>query len=78
LVEELAIIVEPGETLTESLFEYPGGSINLIAVLADAAKREVSLRVHDAVQWLAPADLLSVELAPADIPIATEVSRRFG
>jgi 8-oxo-dGTP diphosphatase len=78
LAEELSITVEPGDTFTESLFEYPGGAINLIAVLADAADRDVALRVHDAVQWLAPGELLTVELAPADIPIAVEVSRRFG
>jgi 8-oxo-dGTP diphosphatase len=78
LAEELSIIVEPGETLTESLYAYPGGVINLIAVLAEAQRPDVCLTVHDAVEWLAPNELLTVDLAPADIPIAEEVGRRFG
>ncbi|GAA4746883.1 8-oxo-dGTP diphosphatase MutT [Sphingomonas daechungensis] len=77
LDEELSLAVEPGPTLIESLFRYPGGAINLIAVVAEAAKRDVFLTVHDEVQWLAPIDLLTAELAPADIPIAEEISRRF-
>jgi len=77
LDEELSLPVKAGPTLTESLFKYPGGAINLIAVVAEASKRDVSLTVHDAVQWLAPTDLLTAQLAPADIPIAEEVSRRF-
>jgi 8-oxo-dGTP diphosphatase len=78
LIEELSINVAPGQTLTESHYEYPGGSINLIAVLANAPNPHVVLSVHDAVQWLDPADLLTVNLAPADVPIAEEVCRRFG
>lgn len=77
LAEELAIVVEPGETLTESVYCYPGGAINLIAVLAMATTPDVSLTVHDAIKWVAPRDLLSLGLAPADIPIAEELIRRF-
>ncbi|WP_230558627.1 (deoxy)nucleoside triphosphate pyrophosphohydrolase [Sphingomonas segetis] len=77
LNEELCLSVEARQTLTTSLYSYPGGRINLIAVLADAAKPDVALTVHDAIKWLEPRDLLSVEFAPADIPIAEEVSRRF-
>src|SRR5687768_107939 len=36
LAEELAIAVVPDEILTESLHVYPGGAINLIAVIAYA------------------------------------------
>lgn len=78
LIEELSMVVEPGQTLTEALHAYPGGSINLIAVLANVASPDAALTVHDAVQWLEPRDLLTVQLAPADVPIAEEIRRRFG
>jgi 8-oxo-dGTP diphosphatase len=77
LIEELSLRIEPREVLAESLFEYPGGAINLVGVLADAAQPDVTLTVHDAVQWLAPHELLAIDLAPADIPIAAEIGRRF-
>jgi 8-oxo-dGTP diphosphatase len=77
LAEELSMEVEPGQTFTESLHVYPGGAINLIAVLARTQTPNVSLTVHDAIEWLAPNELLTVQLAPADIPIAEEIGRHF-
>lgn len=78
LAEEMSIHVVPGEILIESLFVYPGGTINLIGVLASASSSVVEMTVHDAIKWLDPDNLLSVDLAPADIPIAKEIARRFG
>ena len=77
LAEELSLAVSPGAIVTESLHVYPGGPINLIAVYAEVASREVILTVHDEIRWLNPCHLLSVELAPADIPIAEELALRF-
>lgn len=44
LAEELSLAVEPGPVFAESRHAYPGGTINLIAVLAETTTADVCLR----------------------------------
>ncbi|WP_440468707.1 (deoxy)nucleoside triphosphate pyrophosphohydrolase [Pseudomonas sp. YH-1] len=76
--EELGVYSEAGEILTESVFTYPGGTIQLIAVEVTLNSTHFVLQVHDRVEWCLPRGLLSYELAPADIPIAMEIIRKYG
>ena len=76
LAEELCVTVTAGEIIVESLHEYPGGAINLIAVATRLEGDALSLTVHDAAEWLEPHELLDLALAPADVPIALELVRR--
>lgn len=76
--EELGVYSEAGEILTESAFTYPGGTIQLIAVELTLNSTNFVLQVHDRVEWCLPRELLSYELAPADIPIAMEIIRKYG
>lgn len=70
LKEELNLNVSCSEILTESIYHYEGGSINLIAISTEIINGKISLSVHDKYQWVGINSLLSFELAPADIPIA--------
>lgn len=76
LAEELNVSVTAGEVIAESIYSYPDGAINLIAVEAQIVSGSIALMVHDAYEWLEPRELLTIELAPADIPIAHEIIRR--
>jgi 8-oxo-dGTP diphosphatase len=76
LAEELCVTVTAGEIITESLYEYPGGAINLIAVETHLESQALCLTVHDASKWLELSQLLNIALAPADVPIAQELIRR--
>ncbi|MBD9677412.1 (deoxy)nucleoside triphosphate pyrophosphohydrolase [Pseudomonas sp. PDM18] len=76
--EELGVGSIAGDTLTESVFTYPGGTIQLIAVELTLNSTNFVLQVHDRVEWCLPRELLSYELAPADIPIAMEIIRKYG
>ncbi|MBD9632889.1 (deoxy)nucleoside triphosphate pyrophosphohydrolase [Pseudomonas sp. PDM19] len=76
--EELGVGSIAGDILTESVFTYPGGTIRLIAVELTLNSTNFVLQVHDRVEWCAPCKLLSYELAPADIPIAMEIIRKYG
>jgi 8-oxo-dGTP diphosphatase len=75
LAEELGVDVTAGAVVAESLFEYPGGAINLIAVRTEMAPQPIRLTVHDAFEWVTPRELLEIDLAPADIPIARDLAR---
>ncbi|WP_231634715.1 (deoxy)nucleoside triphosphate pyrophosphohydrolase [Novosphingobium sp. KN65.2] len=73
LSEELAIACEAGDVLTSNLHTYPGGAINLIAVRVRMITQTCQLSVHDEARWVDGSELLSLDLAPADIPVAEAV-----
>lgn len=78
LLEELGVHSTAGEILTRSSYTYPGGAIELIAVRVDLHSTDLTLSVHDAYEWVLPSRLIEMKLAPADIPIAKELARRYG
>lgn len=78
LREELGVESDAGEILTTSVFTYPGGKIELIAVIVSLRSAVLTLQVHDRAAWVTPQELLGYELAPADIPIAEEIIRKYG
>lgn len=78
LYEELGVAASAGEVITESIYEYPGGTIKLIAIEATLHDHNLRLSVHDAFEWIFPELLLDLNLAPADIAIAQELIRRVG
>lgn len=73
LAEELGVACVAGEVLARNLHTYPGGTIELVAVRVHMAGDAMRLSVHDEARWVSAADLLILDLAPADIPIAEAV-----
>ncbi|ERY92236.1 hypothetical protein Q022_04921 [Pseudomonas aeruginosa BWHPSA009] len=78
LREELGVESEAGEILTTSLYTYPGGAVELIAVVVFLRSTAFKLQVHDLAEWVPPHELLGYDLAPADIPIAKEIIHTYG
>ncbi|MDH1535682.1 (deoxy)nucleoside triphosphate pyrophosphohydrolase [Pseudomonas chengduensis] len=78
LHEELGVESDAGEILTTSIYTYPGGTIELIAVVVKLRSTALKLQVHDLAEWALPNELLGYDLAPADIPIAEEIIRTYG
>lgn len=78
LEEELGVKSTAGEILAVSEYTYPGGAISLIAIEVSLHTSEFTLTVHDEHAWKAPGELLELNLAPADIPIAKELIERNG
>ena len=70
LTEELGIRARAGAVVAESVFEYPRGSIRLVAIQTQILDGDIQLRVHDRFAWVSLSGLLNYALAPADIPIA--------
>lgn len=69
LFEELNIEVELLKRLSDSRFEYPSFTINLIPFVARITSGEIILREHKAFEWLHPKELKKLDWAPADIPV---------
>jgi len=74
LYEELSIEVEIHEYFKTSIHTYDHIEIELIAYCCKFIKSDLILIDHDAFQWVAKTELLSFNLAPADIPIAACLS----
>lgn len=70
LKEELQLSVRCSFILVENIHQYPGGVINLIAIETEILDGDIKLSVHDRFEWVSLSNLLSFNLAPADIPLA--------
>lgn len=73
LQEELGIKANVGQHVCDSLYNYPSGSILLKSYFVEWWTGNIRLRVHDKMQWVDYKELLSFELAPADIEIARKI-----
>ena len=74
LNEELDMQVEVGEFLIENSHDYGSFRIKLTAYKCEFVEATMKLVDHDQYKWVLPEELLSFELAPADIPIAERVA----
>jgi len=70
LKEEFEIECRVGRFVGSSSHDYPSLSIELLAYEVPEFVGDLRLQDHDEVSWVRPQDLLSLDLAPADVPIA--------
>ena len=75
--EELSIGIQICRPLTPVLHAYPAKSIQLIPFLATWESGTLQLTEHAQSRWLAQQDLLSLDWAPADIPIVHELNENW-
>lgn len=66
--EELECAVEVGAELTTTIHAYDFGEVNLTTFWCELRAGTPRLTEHSEVRWLRPAELGSIEWAPADIP----------
>ena len=76
--EELSLDIEVVGEFDTSDFEYPGGQIRLIGLLAEIQNGVISKTVHDLVEWIDICSVLDYQLAPADIPLAERLRNDYG
>lgn len=75
--EELNLNLEVIGIIGESDYVYSHGSFRLIGIEATVTDpANIVLNVHDDYKWIKVADLLSYDLAPADIELAHMVVSR--
>jgi 8-oxo-dGTP diphosphatase len=74
LVEELGIPVDVGPFLASAVHDYPHVSIELVLLAATTAADPRPLE-HDQIRWLSADELMSVEWAPADVPLLAAAAR---
>jgi len=72
IAEELNIQISIERQLPAHIYNYGSFVINLIPFVARLASGQLVLREHLDSAWLAPAQLLDLDWAPADIPIVRD------
>ena len=69
LREEMEVSVVIGPALLPQTHHYPDFIVTLYPFLCQLAMEEIVLREHAAIQWVAPAELLALDWAAADLPV---------
>lgn len=75
--EELAIDVTVGDEVATTAHLYDFGEVTLTTFYCELLSGAVTLTEHEAVQWLPPSELGSLDWAPADIPAVERIIERF-
>lgn len=66
--EELRCEVVVGQEITTTTYLYDFGAVTLTTFWCELVSGIPTLTEHAAVRWLSPAELDSIEWAPADLP----------
>ena len=74
--EEFELTIKAKEYLTHNVLETPTKTIDLKLYSCDYIEGEFNLHDHSEYNWVEPKDLLTYDLAPADIPLAQYVSKK--
>lgn len=75
--EELDIEIEINSYFMTTEYKIPPVPVRLHAYFAEIRKGEPESKVHHQIQWILIEDLIGLDFAPADIPLAEEIHNRF-
>ncbi len=75
--EELNLEIEILKRLSASQYDYGTFKINLIPFIAKYKNGVIILAEHKDFKWIEAKDLLSLDWAPADIPILNEFLKDY-
>ena len=77
LQEELGIKATVEEFIATSELQQPARLIRLHGWRVSGFTGTITLQCHSEIRWVSPADVMSFELAPADIPLIDQYLKRF-
>ena len=75
ILEELGLEINVGDSLTPHTHYYPEFMITLIPYVCSIRGGVLRPSEHKSILWASPVELLKLDLAAADIPIAQEYLR---
>ena len=73
LREEMEMDVDVVGHFLDVYHEYPDFTMNMYSFKCEAKSKEFKMNVHHDFKWLEKADLLTLDWAPADIPIVEKI-----
>lgn len=74
--EEFELIVKAKKFIVNNICEYPTKTVDLRLYSCDYVSGEFKLHDHSEYKWVSRDELLTYDLAPADIPLAEFIRRK--
>lgn len=74
LHEELEIDVEIGDFFYQVEHDYPDFHLSMAVFDCKLISKEMKMNVHKGIKWLKPSEMMSLDWAAADIPVAELVA----
>lgn len=75
LHEELEIDVEIGKFFYQVEHDYPDFHLSMAVFDCKLVSKEMKMNVHKGIKWLKPCDMMTLDWAAADIPVAELVAK---
>jgi 8-oxo-dGTP diphosphatase len=75
--EELNVDINVNDYFCESIYKYEFGEIRLLAYMCNCTQKIFQLSVHSEMKWAEPLYILDNDFAPADIPIAEKLYKKY-
>ena len=75
LHEELEIDVEIEKFFYQVEHDYPDFHLSMAVYECKLISKEMKMNVHKGIKWLAPKDMMTLDWAAADIPVAELVEK---
>ena len=73
LREELEIEVKIGDFFYQVEHDYPDFHLSMAVFECELVSTEMKMNVHKGIKWLAPKDIMTLDWAAADIPVAEKI-----
>jgi 8-oxo-dGTP diphosphatase len=70
LREELEIVVDIEKFFYQVEHDYPDFHLSMALYDCKLISKEMKMNVHKGIKWLSPKDMMTLDWAPADIPVA--------
>ena len=77
LQEELEIEVKRGELFYQVEHDYPDFHLSMTLFECELLSQELKINVHKGIKWLNPKDIMSLDWAEADLPVAQAIYDNF-
>lgn len=75
--EELQCTIVVGDEINTAEHEYDFAFISLTTFYCELVEGDPSLTEHEAVVWLSPAEIKSLDWAPADLPAVDSIFEKL-
>ena len=77
ILEELNLEIRVGGFIAKSIHDYGDKRINLMAYEVREYSGDLVLAEHDEIAWVDLAELRTIKLAPADVPLIEPIEQWF-
>lgn len=75
IYEEMDCLIDVEDAIESVIYEYDFAIVHLTTYLCKLRKGSPSLKEHNALKWLYPHELATLDWAPADIPTVEKLEK---